>query len=195
MRLLLVRDGSGPLRELRGWLPRGDFAVVEAETLAAAAAHLCESQPQVAILSTTMPDGSGIEFLETHRAALATTGIVFVAQNGRPEEIVRAMKLGASDFLVEPIEKERALQAVVDAAAAAATGAQIVPLDEIEFIMVERALRAAGGNQSQAARLLQVTRDQLRYRVKRYRDLGRLTWISVVYGFAALLSSGEIFLP
>ncbi len=50
---------------------------------------------------------------------------------------------------------------------------EIVPLDEIEFVMVQRALRAAKGNQSQAARLLQVSRDQLRYRVKRYRELGR----------------------
>jgi len=50
---------------------------------------------------------------------------------------------------------------------------EIVPLEEIEFVMVQRALRAAHGNQSQAARLLQVSRDQLRYRVKRYRELGR----------------------
>ena len=50
---------------------------------------------------------------------------------------------------------------------------EIVPLGEIEFVMVQRALRAAHGNQSQAARLLQVSRDQLRYRVKRYRELGR----------------------
>ncbi|MGZ5446335.1 MAG: sigma-54-dependent transcriptional regulator [Thermoanaerobaculia bacterium] len=51
----------------------------------------------------------------------------------------------------------------------------IVPLEEVEFLMVQRALRAARGNQSQAARLLQVSRDQLRYRVKRYRELGRLS--------------------
>ena len=50
----------------------------------------------------------------------------------------------------------------------------ILPLDEVEFLMVQRALRAAKGNQSQAARLLQVSRDQLRYRVKRYRELGKL---------------------
>lgn len=51
---------------------------------------------------------------------------------------------------------------------------EIVPLDEIEFVMVQRALRAADGNQTRAAKLLQITRDQLRYRVKRYRELGRL---------------------
>ena len=51
----------------------------------------------------------------------------------------------------------------------------ILPLEEVEFLMVQRALRAARGNQSQAARLLQVSRDQLRYRVKRYRELGKLS--------------------
>jgi len=51
----------------------------------------------------------------------------------------------------------------------------IVPLDEMEFVMVQRALRASSGNQSKAARLLQVSRDQLRYRLKRYRDEGRMT--------------------
>jgi len=55
------------------------------------------------------------------------------------------------------------------------TGAEeIIPLDEVEHLMVTRALRAAEGNQSQAARILKVSRDQLRYRVKRYREEGRL---------------------
>ncbi len=36
-------------------------------------------------------------------------------------------------------------------------------------------MRATNGNQSRAARLLRVTRDQLRYRVKRYRELGKMT--------------------
>lgn len=53
-------------------------------------------------------------------------------------------------------------------------GKGIVPLEEVELVMVQRALRAADGNQSEAARLLQVSRDQLRYRVKRYRELGRI---------------------
>lgn len=59
--------------------------------------------------------------------------------------------------------------------AAAIADDVIVPLEEIEFVMVQRALRATSGNQSGAARLLQVSRDQLRYRVKRYRELGKLS--------------------
>lgn len=59
------------------------------------------------------------------------------------------------------------------AAVSARDDQEIIPLEELEFVMVQRAVRMAGGNQSQAARLLKVSRDQLRYRVKQYREMGR----------------------
>jgi len=34
--------------------------------------------------------------------------------------------------------------------------------------LIERALGAAGGNRTQAARLLSITRDTLRYKMKKY---------------------------
>ena len=42
-----------------------------------------------------------------------------------------------------------------------------LPLDAMEKRMIADALRKANGNQSQAARLLGVTRDTLRYRLKK----------------------------
>jgi len=50
---------------------------------------------------------------------------------------------------------------------------EILSLDEIEYRSIVRAVRACDGNQSAAAKLLGVSRDQLRYRVARYRDEGR----------------------
>jgi DNA-binding NtrC family response regulator len=44
----------------------------------------------------------------------------------------------------------------------------VVPLEEMEREMVTRALRATGQNQTRAAELLGISRDQLRYRVKRF---------------------------
>jgi DNA-binding NtrC family response regulator len=52
-------------------------------------------------------------------------------------------------------------------------GGEVLPLDDAEFLLVERAMRASGGNQSKAGRLLGVTRDQVRYRIRRYVDEGR----------------------
>ncbi|MBZ0101938.1 MAG: sigma-54 dependent transcriptional regulator [Thermoanaerobaculia bacterium] len=44
----------------------------------------------------------------------------------------------------------------------------IVPLEEMERELVRRAMQAAGDNQTRAAELLDITRDQLRYRLKKF---------------------------
>jgi DNA-binding protein Fis len=44
----------------------------------------------------------------------------------------------------------------------------IVPLEEVEREMVVRAMTATGDNQTRAAELLGISRDQLRYRLKRF---------------------------
>jgi len=45
-------------------------------------------------------------------------------------------------------------------------------LEGIERELIELALKQAGGNQTQAARLLGISRDTLRYRIKKF-ELGR----------------------
>ena len=82
--------------------------------------------------------------------------------------IERAVILETSDMLTAG-----SMQLSVATGNNARDSRDIVPLEEVEFEMVIRAYREAAGNQSKAARLLQVSRDQLRYRVKRYRELGR----------------------
>ena len=88
--------------------------------------------------------------------------------------IERAVILAPGDLLGEE-SLALALPQQRNARPTVAPAEEIVPLEEMERIMVERALRASNGNQSQAARLLQVSRDQLRYRVKRYREMGLLS--------------------
>lgn len=52
-----------------------------------------------------------------------------------------------------------------------ASGLQVsnMPLEEVEKTMLRRALEETGGNQTQAARKLGITRDTLRYRMKKFR--------------------------
>lgn len=51
---------------------------------------------------------------------------------------------------------------------ASAAPGQIGSLEEHERVLISRALETAGGNQSEAARLLRIGRDALRYKVKKY---------------------------
>ena len=45
---------------------------------------------------------------------------------------------------------------------------EVGALDEQERLLIIRALEEAGGNQSQAARLLRIGRDALRYKLKKH---------------------------
>jgi DNA-binding NtrC family response regulator len=52
--------------------------------------------------------------------------------------------------------------------AAATTDAPLGTLEEQERLLILRAMQAAGGNQSQAARILRIGRDALRYKLKKH---------------------------
>lgn len=43
-----------------------------------------------------------------------------------------------------------------------------VVLEDVEKSLIEQALKRTGGNQTRAARLLGLTRDTLRYRLKKF---------------------------
>ena len=43
------------------------------------------------------------------------------------------------------------------------------PLEEMEREMVKQALKKTKGNQTRAAKLLSISRDALRYKMKKYR--------------------------
>ncbi len=49
-----------------------------------------------------------------------------------------------------------------------------VSLDEVEMSLVRQALERSGGNQTKAAELLDISRDQLRYRLKKLEELNAM---------------------
>jgi len=68
------------------------------------------------------------------------------------------------------VVSEAAAAAAVEAAGMppAMSGSEVGSLEEQEKILIMRALETAGGNQSQAARLLRIGRDALRYKIKKH---------------------------
>ena len=47
-----------------------------------------------------------------------------------------------------------------------------IPLESVELSLVEQAMERSGGNQTRAAELLSISRDQLRYRLKKLEGMG-----------------------
>ena len=79
---------------------------------------------------------------------------------------LKVMKDASTDLVRRNRQCQRQTQE--GAAAAAAPEAGVGTLEEQERLLIVRALQAAGGNQSQAARLLRIGRDALRYKLKKH---------------------------
>jgi len=102
--ILLVED-----EELLRWalvkrLAKAGHTVDEAATLAEAADHLGRRQPDLMLLDLALPDGHGLDFFENHRGDLESTVTIVMTAVGEVEDAVRAMKLGAFDFLSKPVD-------------------------------------------------------------------------------------------
>jgi len=106
MALILVVEDEKLLRwALEQQLARAGHSVVAAPDLATAATHLAAAQPDVVLLDLGLPDGHGLDFYESNRERLEGSVVIVMTALGQVGEAVRAMKLGALDFLTKPVDK------------------------------------------------------------------------------------------
>jgi len=64
------------------------------------------NHPSCVILDIFLPDGSGVDLIKPIRAAGANTPIIMVSGQSEVEEVVRAMKDGANDYIKKPFRGE-----------------------------------------------------------------------------------------
>ncbi|MEO8197105.1 MAG: sigma-54 dependent transcriptional regulator [Thermoanaerobaculia bacterium] len=103
--ILLVEDEKLLRWALEQQLKRAGHTVLTAPDLAAAAAHLESRQPDVVLLDLGLPDGHGLDFYEANRERLEGSVVIVMTALGAVGEAVRAMKLGALDFLSKPVDQ------------------------------------------------------------------------------------------
>ena len=90
--------------------------------------------------------------------------------------IERAVLLGTGDPIGPEdlrIGGEQVEQPGAGSPVASLLGPEGVNLQEVERQLVEEAMRRTGGNQTRAAKLLRISRDQLRYRLEKFGLLAR----------------------
>jgi len=90
--------------------------------------------------------------------------------------IERAVLLGTGDPIGPgdlSIGGEQVEQPAAGSPVASLLGPEGVNLQEVERQLVEEAMRRTGGNQTRAAKLLRISRDQLRYRLEKFGLLAR----------------------
>src|SRR5262249_61638159 len=68
--------------------------------------------PQAVLLDLRMPRIDGFEVLRSYRAQGGLAPVIALSAMDDKESVVKAMRLGASDYLVKPIEPEELREAI-----------------------------------------------------------------------------------
>ncbi|VTU41227.1 Regulatory protein LuxO [Variovorax sp. PBS-H4] len=84
---------------------REGHSVATAMTLGAARRYLAMQQPDLLLLDLHLPDGNGLDLFED-RGLLSDTEVVLMTGQASLETSIRALRLGAADYLVKPVNPQ-----------------------------------------------------------------------------------------
>lgn len=114
-RILVVDDEPADLQLIGQALEKRNHEVLTAESARGALKIVRGRQPEVAVLDVMLPDGNELDVLEKIRDIDDRLPVIFVTSSGDSGTAIQAMKLGALDYLVKPIDIAE-LRKVVDRA-------------------------------------------------------------------------------
>jgi two-component system nitrogen regulation response regulator GlnG len=113
MHTLLVIDDEDSVRYSFRRAFEGDkVRVLEARSAAEGLAQARERAPNVIVLDLQLPDRSGLEVFPEIRALDPKRPVIFITAHGTTESAIEAMKGGAFDYLIKPLDLERLSQLV-----------------------------------------------------------------------------------
>ncbi len=98
--ILLIEDDPAQRLFLVSYLRQAAFQVQEADTLAQGRLKVASIHPSLVLLDLNLPDGDGLELARD----LIRRGVPVLIITSRPHDRIRALELGADDFLDKPID-------------------------------------------------------------------------------------------
>jgi DNA-binding NtrC family response regulator len=104
--ILVVEDERLIRWSLEQQLRREGYSVQSVETGAEALQRIQVDSPDLVLLDVRLPDADGVELLGRLRAADPECLVIMMTAHGGVETAVRAMKLGAQDYVSKPFDVE-----------------------------------------------------------------------------------------
>jgi DNA-binding NtrC family response regulator len=99
---LIVEDDADSAEMMAALIASEGFTAATAQTLRDARRHLAMREPDIVLLDLMLPDGSGMELFKEPET-LANTEVVLITGHASLETSIQALRLGAADYLIKPI--------------------------------------------------------------------------------------------
>lgn len=102
--VLLIEDNDATRFGFARYFSKEGYEIIEAACLADAVATLAAERVDIIILDINLPDGNGIDFIDTARINDPCIPIIVITGEGDIPLAVEAMKRGADNFLTKPVD-------------------------------------------------------------------------------------------
>lgn len=107
--LLIVEDDLAFSRILKGFLEKKGFTTNTASSLKEARNLIPENAYKHCLLDYRLPDGTGLELLQELREKSPGLQIIIMTAFSDVRTVVKAMKMGASDYITKPVNPDELL--------------------------------------------------------------------------------------
>ncbi len=114
-RILIVDDEAGIRQTLRGILEDEGHSVTAAADAVSGQALMASDEFDLVLLDVWLPDRDGLEILEELREDDFHTPVIVISGHGNIDTAVKAMRIGAHDFLEKPLALNRVVVSVENA--------------------------------------------------------------------------------
>jgi len=116
IKIVLVEDDNAQRNIMANILRAENHMVFEAANVDAAIAMVKENDPAVIVTDLKMPGRSGLDIVDEISRMTLRPEVVVITAFGSIETAVRAMRLGAYDYLTKPLERDELLLVIERAA-------------------------------------------------------------------------------
>jgi GAF domain-containing protein/FixJ family two-component response regulator len=116
VRLLVVNDKEGYREQLRQLFIHEGYKVITAASEEEALAALEASSPDIVITDVVMSHGDGFSILQRVQERDPRCPVIVITAYGSQESAVKALRLGAHDYVTKPFDQDAILMAVERAA-------------------------------------------------------------------------------
>jgi two-component system repressor protein LuxO len=125
IKLLMVEDSASLTAIYKAYLDREGYRIVCVESLGSAHASLDAFAPDIVLLDIELPDGNGMDFLEQLMEMPDRPQVIVMTAHGTSNMAVRAIEMGATDFLTKPFDAARLQVTVRNAVQQRSLGKQV----------------------------------------------------------------------
>ena len=127
-----------------------------------------QMEPQLILLDVQLPEMSGIDVLQIIKRERPDCQVIMVTAFATIETAIKAMKLGALDYICKPFKLPELRDTVKNALEYALQKESIFTLEEVEKTHIIKVLQEVEGNRRLAAEKLDISLRTLYYKIKQY---------------------------